>query len=260
MLRKALILMLIILSGQSKAQTFRARVIDLITKQPITAATVESRSSTLTDANGNFSVMNARIGDTIRIIHLGYKPYIFTFNALHPGLSLGIPPDISLESKSILLKEVFVKSLRNTKADSIKNREAFAAEFAYKAPGFKDIFVMKSPGESMARHVDVHRGNNPYSASSLIKLDVLSIVSLLSKNKSSPAKLQKALTEDESNKYIDQAFSKERIIALTQLSNDSLKHFMIHYRPSLAATRSMTDYEMTGYIRSRYLEFIKLLK
>lgn len=257
MLRKALILMLIILSDQSKAQTFRARVIDLITKQPITAATVESRSSTITDANGNFSVMNAQIGDTIRIIHLGYKPYIFTFNALHPGLSLGIPPDISLEPKSILLKEVFVKSLRNSKTDSIKNREAFAPEFAYKAPGFKDIFVMKSPEESMARHVDVHRGNNPYSASSLVKVDLLSLVSLLSKNKSTPSKLRKALIEDESNKYMDQAFSKEKIIALTQLSGDSLKNFMIYYRPSLAATRSMTDYEMIGYIRSRYLEFIK---
>ncbi|WP_411273761.1 hypothetical protein [Daejeonella sp.] len=249
--------MLIILSSQLRAQTFRARVLDIVTKEPISGATIKSSSFTLTDANGNFSLTNARTGDTIRVFHLGYKPYIFTFNSLHPGLSSETPPDISLERNSIFLNEVFVRSLRNSKADSIKNRETFAAEFAYRAPRFKDIFVMKSPEESMARHVNVHRGNNPYSASSLVKVDLLSIVSLLTRNDAAPSKLQKALVQDESDKYIDQAFSKERIIALTKLSGDSLNNFIIQYRPSLALSRMMTEYEMIGYIRSSYLEFIK---
>ena len=255
--RLVFIVTFIMLTGQLQAQNFRARVIDLLTKEPISGATVKSRSSTLTDANGNFSLTNAKIGDTIRIVHLGYKAYIFTFNALHPGLSEGLPPEISLEPNSIQLREVFVRSFRNSKADSIKNRKDFAAEFAYKATSFKDIFIVKSPEELMARHVDVHRGNNPYSASSLVKLDVLNIVSFLSKNKTAPSKLQKTLLQDEGDKYVDQAFSKQRIIALTKLTGDSLKNFMIQYRPSVATARSLTDYEMIAYIRRKYLEFIK---
>ena len=227
------ILMLITLTGQLKAQTFRARVLDLVTKQVISGVTVMGRTITETDASGNFSLINAKIGDTIRIIHLGYKPYVFTFNALHPGLASGPPPEISLEPNSILLKEVFVRSFRNAKADSIKNRKDYAAEFAYNPPGIKDIFVLKSPEESMARHIDVHRGNNTYSASALVKIDLLSVISLLSKNKTPPSKLQKALIQDEGNRYVDQMFSTEKVTALTKLTGDSLKNFMVQYRPPL---------------------------
>jgi hypothetical protein len=257
MFRLVFILILTTLAGQLQAQNFRARIIDLVTKEPISGATVKSRSSTLTDVNGNFTLANAKVGDTIKIIHLGYKPYIFTFNALHPGLAAGTPPEISLEPNSIQLGEIFVRSFRSSKADSINNRKEFAAEFAYKGTSFKDIFVAKSPEERMARHIDVHRGNNPYSASSLVTLDVLNIVSFLAKNKTHPSKLQKTLIHDEEEKFIDQRFSEERIALLTKLKDDSLKTFMIRYRPSLAAARSLTDYEMTAYIRRKYLEFVK---
>ncbi|MEJ7693435.1 carboxypeptidase-like regulatory domain-containing protein [Daejeonella sp.] len=251
------ILIFITLTGQLQGQTFRARVLDLVTKEAISGATVKGKSSTLTDAEGNFSLTNVKAGDTLRIIHLGYRTYVFTFNALHPGFAFGKPPEISLQRNSILLNEVFVSSFRDSRADSIKNREDFATEFAYKAPSFKDIFVLKSPEESMARHVDVHRGNNPYSASNLMKIDVLQMVSFLSKNKTAPSKLQKALLQDEGDKYIDRLFSKEAVIALTKLKGDSLKNFMIQYRPTLAVARSKTEYEMIAYIRTRYLEFIK---
>ncbi|MES3017839.1 MAG: hypothetical protein V4721_08675 [Bacteroidota bacterium] len=257
MSRLALIAMLVLLTGQLRAQNFRARVLDIITKEPVTGATVKGNSSALTDANGNFSLTNAKIGDTIRIIHLGYKPYIFTFNALHPGLGSGPPPEISLQPNSIMLNEIFVKSYRRSKADSIKNRQEFASEFTYTKTSFKDIFVVKSPEELMARHIDVHRGNNTYSASSLVKLDVLNVVGYLAKNKTRPSKLQKTLLQDEGDKYIDRVFSKETIISITKLTGDSLKNFMIRYRPTLKLARSNTEYEMIDYIRQKHLEFIK---
>lgn len=248
---------MLMFSGHLQAQNFRGRVLDLVTKEPISGATVRASSMTLTDAKGNFILSNAKVGDTIRIVHLGYKPYIFTFNALHPGLVSSTPPEISLEPNSIVLSEVFVRSRINTKADSLKNRLEFASEFNYKGFSFKDIFVVKSPEESMARHVDVHRGNNTYSASSLIKLDVLSVVGYLTRNKTRPSRLQETLIQDERDKYVDNMFSKNRIIELTKLSGDSLKNFMIQYRPSLTKARNMTDYEMVGYIKRMYLEFIK---
>ncbi len=256
MIRIVFILILVSLTGYLHAQTFRGRVLDLITKEPVNGATIKSRSLTSTDASGNFSLYNVKAGDTIKIIHISYKTYIFTFNESHPGLGDGPAPEFSLQPNAFVLQEVLVRSSGSYKADSLRNRKEFASEFAYKAPGLMDIFVVKSPEESMARHVDVHRGNNTYSASSLVKVDVLKVVSLLSKKKAAPSKLQKALITDEENKYLANRFSEERVVQLTKLEGDSLRVFMDKYRPAKALARSMTEYQIIAYIRKKYTEFL----
>ncbi len=257
-MRKTLcILLLLTLTNILKAQVFRGRVLDIMTKEALAGVSVKGRSISVTNNQGDFILSNAIPGDTIRIFHLGYKVYVFTFNALHPGFAAENPPEIELEPDNILLTEVLVRANRIERIDSIRNRKAFASEFAYKTPSLKSILVLKSPKESMHRHVDVHRGNNNYSASNIIKIDALQMINFLSKNKTEPSKLQKTLLQDEGDKYIDRVFSKETIISITKLTGDSLKNFMIRYRPTLKLAKSNTEYEMIDYIRQKHLEFIK---
>jgi hypothetical protein len=250
-----LLFILTLLPGQSSAQTFSGRVIDLISKKPIAHATVKSRSSTSTDQTGSFSLFDAQAGDTVQILHLSYKAYVFTFNESHPGLKAGPPPEFALQPNSFLLEEVLVKSSGAHRPDSLRNRKAFASEFAYQTPALRDIFVMKSPEESMVRHLDVHRGNNSYSASSVLKIDILKTVSLLSGKTRSRSKLQTALLADEEMNYLKSRFSEDRVIQLTRLQGDSLLTFMERYKPSAAQAKLMTDYQMATYIRKKYIDF-----
>lgn len=254
---RTFIFIILVLASESKSQDFRGRVLDRDTKEPIFGATVLGRSLSPTDVNGGFHLTNAQIGDTIKISHTAYTTYIFTVKATGEYFAGGAPFEILLAPKSILLTEVYVRSFRNAKSPSIENMKDFSSAFESKATGFKDIFILKSAGESLMRHVDVHKGNNPYTASNFVKLDVLNIARLLTKDNSSSAKLKMVLQKDEKEKLIDRTFSVEMITSLTTLTGDSVRTFMDRYRASWEFAREKTDYELIAYIKKSYKEFIK---
>jgi hypothetical protein len=79
----------------------------------------------------------------------------------------------------------------------------------------------------------------------------------LGKNRSPTTKLQQVLLKDEQINYVDQVFSRQKVVELTHLKGDSLQTFMDKYRPSAGAARTMSDYEMMIYIKKCYLEFEK---
>src|SRR5690606_35689579 len=95
------------------------------------------------------------------------------------------------------------------------------------------------------------------STSSLVSVNLLSVISLIGKNKDPKSKLKKKLLKLENENYIDHIFSKEKVRSITSLQGDSLQIFIEKYRPSTGMVSQMTDYELLLYIKRSYKDFIK---
>src|SRR5690606_5322838 len=152
---------------------------------------------------------------------------------------------------SILLKPVQIHIRPNYTKDSLNRRKDFASVFAYKEPSLKDIFIGKSSV--------VNRNYQAFqpSTSSLVSVNLLSVISLIGKNKDPKSKLKKKLLKLENENYIDHIFSKEKVRSITSLQGDSLQIFIEKYRPSTGMVSQMTDYELLLYIKRSYKDFIK---
>lgn len=237
------------LSTQLFAQNINGFVKDAVTKLPISNAQVISATHTILTTNtGQFTIGNLKMGETIAIRMMGYETAELTIG----GKMLTDSVYIYLKQDIVALKEIMVKTNRNYKLDSVSLRKEYAKVFTYKGPGFTDMFIKRDPGyRSPFAHV------NPNSTTSLVSLNVLQVVSLLTKKKEQNTKLKKLLLKDEHVAYVDHLFSKTKITSLTKLSGDSLVTFMNLYRPSIPTLKKMTDYDLNIYIKKSYKEFIK---
>ena len=245
-----LLLILLLFPLQLLAQRIDGVVLDKVTHRPVTFATVAAANSiTATNADGRFSVLNIAPGDSVKITCIGYKTYKI-------GIDLSTPKSITIYMMpvSILLNDVVVKLKHDPKLDSVRVRKEFAAAFAYKRPTFKDMFITVDPYKYTPNDY-IHAGN---STASLVSVNLLSLVNLLSKKSNDPnSKLQQTLLRDEETEYVDRAFSKQKIRSLTNLKGDSLMDFMDAYRPTIKQVKKMTDYEMVVYIKKSYADFQK---
>lgn len=242
-MRLAGILMFLFFAGKLSAQQRVITVFDVDTRLPVAGATVRSKLAlTLTNAAGSFILNNTYIGDTIKITYIGYKPYQFVMGQGATPVNIYLKPD------SLVLSKVFIKGHRNKKQDSLNMRKEFAKTFNYKGPGIGDVFIERSP------YVKSDRPNN---TSELVTINLLQVFSLLGKHKSNTSKLQNTLLKDEEESYISRMFTKEKIKGITNLSDDSLRVFMIKYRPDRQKASKMNDYDMLQYIRKSYAVFKK---
>lgn len=242
---------LVCLSNQLFGQQVTGLVVDEITKQPIKDAVVTtSNFSTFTTSTGIFNIAGINLGDTIKVSHMCYKPVRIIYkNKTKSDTIL-----VLLKVNAIELQEVIVKGMRNYKQDSLNRRKEFASTFAYEPPKFKDIFLKRSP--------NAHLQNYPLqnSTSTLVGVNILSVIGLINKNKTPVSKLQKQLLKDEEFKYVDHIFSTEKVRSLTSLKGDSLQSFMNQYRPSIEKSKQMTEYELILHIKKSYDKFIKVKK
>jgi hypothetical protein len=246
------ILLLMLLPLSLFAQHLTGTVIDRSDELPVVFANVTALSQvTVTSYSGEFALNNLTPGDTIKITCIGYKPYKRVYRKTKSDTVI-----IYLQQSSILLKDVNVKARHNFKQDSINMRRQFSAIFNYKAPGLKDMFTTIDPNI----YIPYNYIDAPNNATSILSVNLLSVFSLLSKNKAPESKLQKTLIQDEENTYVDRSFSKQKITAITNLKGDSLLNFMDTYRPTIAEAKKMTDYEMVVYIKNSYAQFIETYK
>jgi hypothetical protein len=244
-MRLAGILIFLFFTGKLSAQQQVITVIDDDTKLPVISATVRVKSTlTFTNVDGRFilNLNNILVGDTIKITHVGYRPWQFIIGQAK------MPSKTYLQADSLVLSSVLIKGRRNKKQDSLNMRKEFAKTFNYKGTGISDIFVERSP---------YVKSNKPNNTSELVTINVLQVFSLLGKHKTNTSKLQQTLLKDEEERYISRTFSKEKIKAITNLSDDSLRIFMIKYRPDREKANKMNDYDMLQYIRKCYADFKK---
>jgi len=89
----------------------------------------------------------------------------------------------------------------------------------------------------------------------LLSVNLISVLDLLNKNNAPVSKLQQTLLKDEQDEYVDRVFSRQKVMELTHLKRDSLQNFMDKYRPSSKAAHTMNDYDVMIYIKKCYTEF-----
>ena len=241
--------LLLFITNLSSAQDLKGTIKDKHSGDFLIGVSVKVASrSTYSDGYGKFIVSGVKLGDTITFSSIGYREvkYIVDNSNLDHLV-------IYMEQATILLGEVKINSLRNYKADSLKFREEFAKTFNYSKPKFKDIFIRKN----YSSNVPGHPNQASNSTASLISVDVLSVISMLGKNRTPQSKLQQKLIKEEEERYLDNTFSKRKVQNLTGLKGDSLQTFMQLYRPNIDTAKYMSDYDIILYIKKSYQEYIK---
>lgn len=244
-----LLVIYLVFSNSSSAQGIKGSIHDLNTGEFLAGVSVKTNNrTTYSDTKGGFSLFNSKLGDTIIFSYVGYQQQIYINNQI-----AGDTLSIAMKPSTIAIEEVIIKGLGNYKADSLRFRKEYADAFQYSKPKFKDIFIPKKFNSNDSRS-PFHA---PNSTSSLISVDVLSIISLLRKDKNPQAKLQKKVLKQEEQNYVDYAFSKQKIQQLTQLTGDSLQLFIQESRPDVDALKNMTTYDLMLYIKTKYKEFVE---
>jgi len=248
-LKLSIVLLLIALCPTLYAQQLSGRVLDRNTLQSIPHATIITpKQTTFTSDKGLFTVYNLRRGDTIKITFVGYKPHFLVYSQ---KVTDTIP--VYLEQTVTSLKSVVIIGKRPSNTDSVKLRKEFAPVFNYKGTTFKDVLMSNSS------YIKPYNDfiTSTHSTATLLSVNLLQVFDWFGKNKTPTSKLQKTLLKDEQMNYVDQVFSKEKVVELTHLKGDSLQNFMDKYRPSAGVARTMSDYEMMIYIKKCYGEFEK---
>lgn len=248
-MRLVFTLIVILFSSPLFAQKINGLVFDKLTKQPVANANATLGLFRVSTTNtGAFMLNNVQPGDRIKISCIGYETY-----QVNVGLNIPDPLVIWLVRANITLQELNIKGTRNYRRDSLQTRKEFKSVFNYKAPSFKDMLVARP------KHNYFPKPNNRdvNSTSSVVSLNLMPLVSLLSSKKSPIAKLQQRLIKNEELNYVDQVFSRQKIVSLTNLKADSLDRFMDQYRPTIAEAKSMSSYQVLTYIKKSYVEFTK---
>ena len=248
-LKLSIVLLLMASCPTLYAQQLSGRVLDRNTLQSIPHATVITpKQTTLTSDKGLFTVYGLHRGDTIKVTFVGYKPHFLVYLQ---KVTDTIP--VYLEQTVTSLKSVVIIGKRPSNTDSIKLRKEFSSVFNYKGTTFKDVFLPRYT--NILPYNDFITSTN--NMTTLLSFNLLQVVDWLGKSKAPATKLQQVLLRDEQMNYVDQVFSRQKVVELTHLKGDSLQNFMDKYRPSAGVASTMSDYEMMIYIKKCYGEFVK---
>ena len=240
---------LLLLTQQLLAQKFNGLVFDKETKRPVYNANISMGIfKAVTSTDGKFTFTNAQLGDKLDISCVGYESYHLTVVVNHAD-----PVIIWLSRSSVALQEFTVIGKRFRKELPRPIMDFKAAVYKPPAPLINKLFIFRNA----ASGPKTFNGRDINSTSSLVSFDLLPLISMLGAKKKSVSRFQKKVIEKEDEKYVDQIFSREQVVALTQLKADSLEYFMTQYRPSREAARNMSSYEIMTYIKKSLLEYSK---
>jgi hypothetical protein len=222
------------------AQQIKGSVIDKDTKLPINSAIVSiGNKQVFTNSFGEFSIA-ASGNDSLKIARLGYNTYRMVIN------NTMAPIHVELEPAKIVLNEVIVRSNRERefKKDSAENRLLYVKQFNYKGHTVMDAFKGGS-------------GNPVKNTSQILNIDVITLISALTKKSTPEYKFKKILLHDEQAEYVNQKFNHGIVAKITGLKGDTLSAFILSYRPDYKFAHKVTDYEMELYIKDCYRKFLK---
>ena len=193
----------------------------------VDASVLNKRTGRLsgTDNSGKFS-MTAIEGDSLIFSATGFEPDTIVIQ-FHMFL---VPVDVTLGPRVISLENVELRS--DYSADSLARRNLYSD--IYNQPG---ITGRNRPADGVG-----------------ISISPLSYFSKAAKQK---RELKKRLEKQEQEAFIDYSFPEGWVSSLTGLKNDSLKLFMIRYRPSYEFCRRATRADMIVYVSDKFKEFRK---
>lgn len=247
-MRYLCIFLLIAVPGVLKAQRLTGLLLGEENRTPLAHATITAGANTAqSNASGVFTLNIPPQTDSARIVCAGYARYAFK-----PKFNLKKDTQvIYLQLIIYNLKEVKIKSIRDFKADSLRTRNDFAGVFKHKGTSFSDVFPAVDINKKAYEDYITTRN----ITTQLVTVDVLQVISLLSKKKDKTSKLQQVLLKEEAENYVDSRFSKDVVKAVTGLKNDSLQVFMQRYRPTKNQLITLSDYGLVSYIKESYSEY-----
>ena len=221
----------------AKAQVITGRVLADTTNKPLTATIVtHSGRQTSSNASGEFSIPVSGPGDTIKVFAIGYKVYFYPVKDIKADRII-----IRLKETSIMLRDVMIRANRDHKKDSLNLRKDYANVFNYQPKKLTDAFV--SPPS-----------NVPFA---FVNIDLLTVLSAITKKNDPTYKLKNELLRDEQADYVATRFNRGLVTHITGLKSDSLNSFMDKYYPTVEWVKKTSDYDMIQYIKTKTAEFRK---
>jgi hypothetical protein len=182
----------------------------------------------LSDEDGSYRIQ-VMPGDHVAFSSVGHKPDTITVTA--SMMTASYP--VFLEIKAQTLQAARVE-FTNYQLDSMDRRKEYA-------------WVYDHGQESKLEHER--------------KSDGVGVTMNIFRNTSSAAKqrerLQKRLSKEEQDYYVDFRYNKDYVGKITHLKGDSLKTFMQKFRPSYDYCRKAATVDILVYINDCYKQFVK---
>lgn len=229
-----LIIIAVITVLPCSAQTFlKGKVVDDLYDRVVIGATVKNKrtnSISQSDMGGNYKI-SATAGDVILFSSIGYSHDSITVT---DDMLLG-PFDIALTRNVVLLEEIQVGQLNPYQMDSLARREEYDS--------LLNVTTSKVIGGR----------NNTLSDGVGISISPISHFSRKEKNL---RRFQRNFEEYEKEYYIDYKFSFNYVAKVTQMKGDSLRQFILQYRPGYEFCRRNSFDQMLVYINDSYREYL----
>lgn len=200
----------------------------------VMAATIKNMSKNRmaqSDMGGNYKIP-ATPGDVVSFSSAGYitDTIVVTSNMLTAAF------DIFLARNVIELSNVEIGDLNRYQADSISRREEF-----------NDVLTKRN-----TRLVG-GKGNTPTDGVGI----AFSPLTFFSRKEKNARRFKKMFERQEEEMYIDYKFPFNYVSKITGLQGDSLRSFMLQYRPGYAFCRRSSKADMLLYINDSYRAFIQ---
>ena len=198
------------------AQTIKGEVIDLDSKQPLNEVSIENIYTSLgvtTNTSGGF-IIAASGDELLEFKKIGYK-----------SVKVRIPRGYVPSYFKIMMEH----GITRIDGDPIpRNRYDYTEDSAKLHAFYKHEldFPRLSAAGSIA---------HPFSALSGRNREIW--------------QFQETYNRTEQEKYVDRTFNEELVTKFTGLSGDSLKYYMVKYRPSYDQLRGMNDYSFFTYLK-----------
>ena len=197
------------------------------------AATIKNISKdkmAQSDMGGNYKIP-ATSGDIVSFSSAGYitDTIVVTANMLTTSF------DIFLARNVIELSNVEIGDLNRYQADSISRREEF-----------NDVLTKRNT------KLVGGRGNTPTDGVGV----TFSPLTFFSKKERNERRFKKMFERQEEEMYIDYKFPFDYVSQITGLQGDSLRSFMLQYRPDYAFCRRSSKADMLLYINDSYRAFM----
>jgi hypothetical protein len=212
-------------------QSLKGKMFDLNTDSVLAGVTIYNATKNiyaLSGTDGTYAVTAAE-GDRLIFSSVGYRPD--TVKVAYYMFLTGY--DIPLTLKNGFLKSVTV--LGSYQADSIRRHEEY-----------KDIFEKPKPAR-------LPRGNVPPNGFGVTFNPVI----IKPEKERQKEKLKKQLIYQEEQAFVDYSFSRSYVEKITGLHGDSLRVFMLRYRPSYTFCRTTSKVDMLVYINDKLKIFMK---
>ena len=181
----------------------------------------------LSDEEGNYRIM-VQPGDTVIFSCVGY--YADTLAVLAKILGGDFP--ILLNLRPVSLEAVTVGSLTNYQLDSLERREVYS--WIYKQEP-QPVVERQRQGDGVGIELNVI----PHGSSEVRQR----------------LKFKKRIIREEEQLYVNYRFSAEYVSHLTNLRGDSLKQFMVRYRPTYDFCRNAANVDILVYINDSFKKF-----